>query len=154
MKKKTTVSLLGIVSAVLMLALLILQFTPFWSANGDAASVQGMTWFPSNHSGLNDYFSSELGSNYSLNTLVLPTICILVLAAVGIVMSIIKPRAAANGWFTFGCGICGIWGYLFMPVYQLGSGWVLPLILSCLCILCSIPVLIQFGKNCYHWFKG
>ena len=155
MKKKfSAATLCSILCGILMLALVILQFTPFWSANGDSASLQGMTWFPGAHNVLDTYFQTELRNDYSLNSLVLPTICILVLGVAGCVMYVIKPQAAGNGWFALGCGISGLWGYLFMPVYQLGSGWILPLILSCLCIVCSIPVLIQFARNCYHWFKG
>lgn len=153
-KERSSTILYSVLCGVLMLALVILQFTPFWSANGDSASLQSMTWFPGNHRILDTYFRAELGSAYSLNNLVLPTICILILGVLGCAMCIIKPKSAANGWFVLGCGVCGLWGYLFMPVYQLGSGLVLPLILSCLCIVCSIPMLIQFGRNCYHWFKG
>ena len=47
MKKKLTVSqICSVVCAVLLLALVVCQFMPFWTAEEESVSIQKCVWFP------------------------------------------------------------------------------------------------------------
>lgn len=40
------VTLMNLLSAVLMLFLAVLQFTPYWQFNGQSSSINGVVWMP------------------------------------------------------------------------------------------------------------
>lgn len=106
----------------LLLVLLVLQFLPNWSANGDTTSVNGYVWRITVHTGLQDWFASQIAGYDITQTIVMP-ILQLVFAFFGIVVFLIK----RNEWFVsvFGiaCGLTGLWGCITRPEFQLGSLW-------------------------------
>ena len=57
-------------------------------------------------------------------------ILILVLAAVGIVLSIVKVNSPLCALLPAACGLVGTIGYLIQPVFRLGSGWALHCLVS------------------------
>ena len=52
------------------------------------------------------------------------------LAAVGIVLSIVKVNSPLCALLPAACGLVGTIGYLIQPVFRLGSGWALHCLVS------------------------
>ena len=62
--------LCSVVCSVLMLAILVLMFVPFWSYVGEneetfepetrTTSINGYLWFPSDHKGIEDMFNEPI----------------------------------------------------------------------------------------------
>lgn len=131
---KTT--LCNIVCAVLMLALLICQFMPFWhfgETGEETASIQGYVWFPSDHGDLEKYLET-INPDHDINDVLLMPILELALCAVGFCLCLIKANVAWMSAFPVAAGLIGIWGYLGKVVFRAGGNWVLHLIL-CIAIL-------------------
>ena len=124
--------------------LLILQFMPFWSYDGMKTSIQSMVWAPSDHEQLEMYFVSQLG-DFWINDIVLMPVVVLVASIGGIILHIMKPQAKWNFIFPVLCGIIGCWGYLARPEFQLGTNWMLHLMV---CILTLAIGIITFVVKC------
>jgi len=151
--KAKTVQYCNILCAFLMLALVICQFLPFWSANGDAASLQEYTWWPERHTALTDWFKTNISSDFRVNDIVMPTLLMLIFGCLGSVMCLIKSKSCLPVLPALICGISGIWGYLAKPAYQLGSLWFVHLMLAIAIVLICIPLLISSAKTVISWFK-
>jgi len=122
--------MLSALCALLMLVLLILQFMPFWQYGEEtnlASSMQSYIWFPNDHKELTSYIESHI-DDYNINQILLLPIITLVAGACGIVLCLIRGDHPAVHLFPAVCGVVGIWGYLSSPVYQLGSNWMLHLV--------------------------
>lgn len=142
-------SICNLISVILLIVLLVFQFTPFWSygENGDlTASIQGYIWFPSDHSALEKYFEAETSADHTINAVLAMPILLLLVGAVGIVVGLLKADQVWVGTFPTVCGAVGLWGYLTKPVFQLGGNWHLQLIL-CLALLAMGIVTLLGG---YH----
>lgn len=136
-KPSVNISALNILCAVLALALLILQFTPFWHFEGEdeqSSSIQSYVWFPDSHKELDGYLSDEIGANYTINDVVTMPALVLVLGAVGIVLCLVKSDKWPVSLLPAACGAVGVWGYLTGAAFRLGSGWGLHLAL-CIALL-------------------
>ena len=132
------------VCIALMGLLLILQFMPFWSYDGVRTSIQSMVWFPLEHEQLEMYFVNQLG-DFWINDIVLMPVVILFASVGGIILHIIKPDAKWTFIFPVLCGIIGCWGYLVRPEFQLGTNWVLHLMV---CILVLAGGIISLAVKC------
>ncbi len=116
MKKKNPIKGLNLLCAVLMAVLLALQFVPFWTVEDTQVSIGGYVWFPSDHKDLESQFSAQF-EDYTINDTIVMPILILVLAAVGIVLSIVKVNSPLCALLPAAC--CGrtIW----QPISHAGS---------------------------------
>ena len=74
-------------------------------------------------------------------------ILVLVSGAVGIVLCIIKAKSALVSLLPAICGISGIWGFLAVPAFQLGSNWVVSLVLCIAVLLVSLVSLLSLAKK-------
>jgi len=119
----------SIVCAVLMLALLVCQFVPFWTVpeTGETVSIGKYIWFPDDCGDLEDYLQTAVHEDFTVNELVGQPVLILVLSAVSAVLCIIKRESTPVLFAPLACGVIGIWGYLAQPALQLGGGWVIHL---------------------------
>ncbi len=113
----------NIICVLLMGVLLVLQFLPFWSYDGMSTSIQSYVWFPTDHAALNTYIAGSVGGEYSINSIVLMPILVLVTAVIGIVLCITMSDNIFVGLLPLGCGLAGIWGYLTKAALQLGTNW-------------------------------
>ena len=159
------IKVINIVCAVLMLALIVCQFLPFWTtADGVSASVQSVTWLPKseNEQAVQKYFQATLGKDVyslkptdpSINELVVPALGVLAFGLLGIYFSLTKAGKPINGIWSLLCGLSCVVGYLVVPVYALGANWIIHVVLGAVITLLSIVLLIRWVNDIIHWFKG
>lgn len=113
----------NIICIVLMGVLLVLHFMPFWSYDGMSTSIQSYIWFPTDHAALESYLSGQVGGEYSINSILLMPIIVLVTTVVGIILNIAMSDNLFVSLVPLGCGLVGIWGYLSKAAFQLGTNW-------------------------------
>ena len=122
-EKRTMVC--NLVSALLMVALLVCQFLPYWhygEGNATASSIYGYVWFPHQQEGLSDYLLSQDAGHY-INDVAWPVVGMLVICVAGVLLCLWKRRSALSGIWPMAGGIVGLWFYLSVPVMRIGSGW-------------------------------
>ena len=145
----------NIVCAVIILALVVLQFMPFWTVGETTLSAQEYIWFCRHHIDFEDFFIQQLGDAFSLNAAVLPTVGILAFGCLSIYFCIAKSNKSANWVWTILCGgLSCVFGFLTTPVYQMGSNWIVHLILGVVVCLISIVLFIRWIDDVKHWIKG
>lgn len=122
-------TLCSVVCAVLMLALLVCQFVPFWTVpeTGESVSISRYIWFPDECDDLEDYLQTAVHEDFTVNELVLQPVLMLALSALGAALCFIKRDSTPVLIAPIACGLIGIWGYLAQPALQLGGGWVIHL---------------------------
>ena len=150
--KKLTIC--NIVCAILMLALVLCQFLPFWSANGDTTSLQGYTWWPDDHKEVTNWLKTAIAFDFRANDVVIPTILMLIFGCLGSAFCLIKSKSCWVGFLSLICGGAGIWGYLTNPAYQLGNLWVVHLTLAIAITALCIPALVACVKTVISWFRA
>ena len=137
----------NIITIVLMGALLVLHFMPFWSYDGISTSIQSYVWFPGNHAALETYIVGQVGVDYSINDIVLMPVLVLVLTVVGIVLCIWKSDIPFVSLIPLACGLAGIFGYASQPAMQLGTNWVLHLVVCIAMVVTSALTMVFHFKN-------
>lgn len=140
------------ICVVLMLVILIFQFMPFWHYTDDEetfdTSIQSYVWFPGEYRELDDYLEEATANeDYEVGQIIGMPILVLVSGAVGIVLCIIKAKSALVSLLPAICGISGIWGFLAVPAFQLGSNWVVSLVLCIAVLLVSLVSLLSLAKK-------
>jgi len=114
------------ICAALMLALLALQFMPFWHYGEEgelSASISAYIWFPNDHKDLTTYLTEAVSEDYAIEQILLMPIVTLILGACGIVFCLIKADHPVTLLFPAACGLVGVWGYLAKPAFRLGANW-------------------------------
>lgn len=144
MEKSKICNIIGI---ILMGALLVLHFMPFWSYDGMATSIQSYVWFPTDHAALESYISGQIGGSYSINSIVLMPVIVLVTIVIGIIMCIIMSDNLLVGLLPLGCGLVGIWGYLSKAAFQLGTNWSLHLIICIIMVVVAALRMLFIAKG-------
>lgn len=124
------VSVVNIVCAVLMLALLVMQFTPFWQygEEGATASIGSYIWFPTKNAEVESYLKANV-DGFAIDQLVTVAVLMLVLSAAGAALCLIKPQMAITPVVTIACGLVGVYACLAKPALRLGMHWGLHLAL-------------------------
>jgi len=149
-KTQTLLTVTAWLCTGLMLLLLVLQFLPNWSANADAASVNEYVWRITVHTGLQEFFASQIGGYDITQTIVAP-ILQLVFAFFGVAIFLIKRSEWSVSVFALACSLSGLWGWLTKPEFQLGSLWGAFLGVDILMLLAAAGAL---GLNIYRaWQK-
>lgn len=144
--------IIGLISIVVMVAVLVIQFLPFWYYEGTSTSIQMYVWFPEKCKSLTKLLQEILGKSYAVGNIVLGPIALLVGSVVGIVLSVLgkKGKPILAKAVPMVCGIVGVYGFLSQPALQLGSNWVLYLILSILlALVCGVAAVLEilYGKR-------
>ena len=144
---KTTV--FNYVNAALMLVLLILQFVPFWTYGeaGETASISQYIWFPTDYSEVEQYIAASLGTDFSINQILGMAILMLVLSAAGFALCLAKPGQPLVSLLPTACGLTGVIGYLTSPAMQLGTGWVLHLLVCAGMLAMGLAVLMGMFRQ-------
>lgn len=138
-KKKLSVGqICCFVCAVLLLALVVCQFMPFWIAEEESASIQAYVWFPQENKDVGNMLTKAVDVN--LNDLVLMPIIVLVSGVVGAIFCAAMQKKVWAAICPLACGIAGIYGYLTQPAFQLGSMWIVHLLLSIVILLLGIII--------------
>lgn len=147
MLKKNYKIICNVVCAVLMVALLVLQFLPgYWSQksdtpdkNGnyitDTTSLQGYIWMPEKYEVLDEYFKDLYGKKFELNQIILMPVVSLVFGTIGAVLALAKRRNKTTSKLGVLVGVIGVYGYLSHPIFQLNAMWIAHLVI---CILIAL----------------
>ena len=140
----------AIVCAVLMLAVLVLQFTPYWHiGEGEEqqdVSIGAYVWFPTDHKEVDTYMKEQVSSDFNISGVVGVHSLVLVLSAAGLVLCLIKPAMPVSPVLVMGSSVSGLVGCLGMKAFQLGSTWAVLLILF-------IAALVMGGLTLYWRIK-
>lgn len=137
----------NIISIVLMGALLVLHFMPFWSYDGMSTSIQSYVWFPTDHAALETYIAGQVGGEYSINSIILMPIIVLVTTVAGMILNIMFNDNLFVSLVPLGCGLVGVWGYLSKAAFRLGGNWSLHLIVCIAMVAAAGLKMVFLAKN-------
>ncbi len=134
---KNRTKLFSYICVGLMVIALLLQFLPYWSCEGDAASMMAYMWFPFQHKTLASFFEASYEGyyiNYTVNIIALVD----VFSVVGIIFCMKKSTVHWFQLLCLGAGLSGIVGYLIYPVFQDGSMFIVHMAVFAIMII--VPV--------------
>ena len=146
---KKAVRIVNILLAVLMLALLVLQFLPFWTVADRQVSIQEYTWFPLDNKDLTKQFETMFGgkANYNLNDVVGMPVLVFFFTVASILFTIFANDKSWISAFPAVAGAGAIIGFLTLPIYQLNEMWVAHVALAGVIVLISLYGLITFVRD-------
>lgn len=141
-------SMANVICAVLMILLLIMQFTPFWQYGeaGESCSISAYVWFPSDHKDLETWLGTQ-AEDHDLNSFVGMPILTLVLSAAGAALCLIKPEKGAMALLPTVCGAAGMIGYLTTPALKLGAGWAWHLLICIALLVLGVYGVVQWVRE-------
>lgn len=149
--KKT--KLFCIIAGALMVGLLVFQFLPFWTVKEKIYSMNEYIWFPDHNGAVTAAFKTIMGDlgfpkdDNFINWLVLWPVMQTVFAILGLAIHV---KAKGNGFmllFPIACGVSGILGFTRHPILQMGSTWVIQLVISIVMIVVAIVGLVLMVKD-------
>lgn len=127
----------NIICAVLLLAMVAVLFLPTWTLEGETFSLASYIGFPSEKSDLLKNFNDtlELGLKRTeipslINEVITVPVCVILLAAVGILTAILSQKTPVSAMVTLLTGALGLIGYGTNPFIALGSSYTTLLIVS------------------------
>lgn len=126
--------LCNLVCVALMVILLVLQFTPFWhygagTEEAGSVSISQLMWTPDDCKACIKEIQASI-KGFGADQLLYVVSGVLVFSLGGILMCYVKRERAWTGLFPTMVGISGTIGYLKYDALQMGSLWVLHLLLS------------------------
>ncbi len=144
---QTVAKILSFVLVIVMLAMLVMQFQPFWSTEDDEASLADYVWMPKEHRTLTKYFKNlyknEFNLVFKMNNIFPVPVMVFACCVLGIVVSLWRP----GKWFSFLLpilgGFYGAQGYLSQRIFQLGQNWQVHLALCVLILLLGVAGLVM-----------
>lgn len=156
----TPMRIIGLVCLLLMIAMLVTQFLPFWTIGEDTTlSISDYTWFNSEKVYKNfikemkvqlkdaGLMTAEQLKEFKINDFVYPPVILLLVSLFGLGFCPFKLGKPLGLAFNLAVGCIGIWMYTCYPIYQLGANWQLHLILSiALTVLAVINIIIGLVK--------
>ena len=143
-------SVCNVIGAVLLVVLLVLQFTPFWQygeAQEETTSIQGYIWFPTDNSALEKHLKATVDSSHTVDSILMMPILVLVLGAVGTALCLAKADQLWAGIFPAACGAVGLWGYMTKAAFRVGSNWLLHVIVCIALIFIGIAAIYTGWKD-------
>lgn len=145
---KTIVArVLGIVCALLMLAVVVFQFLPAWQLDEESMSIAEYTWFPyetskwhpNNYNDFNKFFRAELEDDLvSAGDIAGGHALILICSLFGAVLCAVRGTKKLSYIVGAVAGLIGVWEYMMQPLYVLTPLGMPLLILSAAVTVVSI----------------
>ena len=115
--KTNIVKYLSFALAIVILALLVMQFLPFWTTEKETVSINDYLWLPNEHKSVTKLFKAELDDKkFDPIKIVLWPVLTLVLGVAGIILCFIKKDTLLPYLMTILCGLAGMLTYLTNPV--------------------------------------
>lgn len=139
---------IAIAVSVLMLVLVVLQFLPYWSYQGESVSIAGYVWRPHEHSTFTDLFKSYFGKKFRITLMFgLPMALTLAANLVGCVLCTVKSSKPAAYLAPVASGILGVYVLLTAQPYRLSGLWLPSLILYALVLILGfVGILLAVRK--------
>ena len=146
MKDNKIISICNIACAVLMLAMVVMTFLPYW---GDV-SIQSFVWLPEENNELMKTVTKQI-PDFDMNDIALIPFVIMVCGLFGAFKCVAGSKNPMNALFGLICGGCGVFALLTHPVYAMGEGWILNLVVAALTLAAAvyptIQIIPQITKN-------
>ena len=148
-KQDLVIRILNYISTAFALALLALQFLPFWSCmqcntcgDGRMLSIIEYVWFARSHANgltalLKNYYIPGFVAMDVVGTAVIIQLC----SIGGAVLNVLRPGKSGNAVLPLAAGLAAVIGY-FAPAYQLGQNWQLHVAVGAVTALCAIVTLV------------
>ena len=141
--KTNIVKYLSFALAIVILALLVMQFLPFWTTEKETVSINDYLWMPNEHKSVTKLFKAELDDKkFDPIKIVLWPVLTLVLGVAGIILCLIKKDTLLPYLMTILCGLAGMLTYLTNPVYQWGANWIVHLIVAIVVLVAGVAGLV------------
>lgn len=146
--KKYGALIRNILFAIIVIAILVCQFIPFWRSGepvADQASLIGMTGRQYKHENMIERMNNAIGFSYlDISTPVLLTVCFAALAAF---CAINQSNAVFKGLVGLVPAIAGIYLWVKVPAYTLGMLGTVIFVLDIVLIISSILEIVMFFVN-------
>ena len=141
--KTNIVKYLSFALAIVILALLVMQFLPFWTTEKETVSINDYLWMPNEHKSVTKLFKAELDDKkFDPIKIVLWPVLTLVLGVAGIILCFIEKDTLLPYLMTILCGLAGMLTYLTNPVYQWGANWIVHLIVAIVVLVAGVAGLV------------
>lgn len=141
------------VCAILTVILLILQFVPFWSFEGDTLSISGYVWLDSSNPQFAQYVLHNTGAEANVNPVIFMSVFIILFGILGAAAGFWKPK---NGYVTLVADIAALAGIVFFiadPMLRLSFMWIIQFIV-CIAILVFSVLAIVFESKAKKLSNG
>lgn len=143
---RNIVVIVSVACIVAMLALLVMQFLPYWnytnrSEEALTSSIQKFTWFPYKDAPLEKALKAA-DENYNINLFAIMPFVLLIATVVSLVLTIIQPKGFLAGLIYIIAGAAAVWGYTSFKVYSIGTTYQLQLTLSYVILALAVIRLI------------
>ena len=140
-----TIRLVSYLIAAVALAQVVLMFVPYYNNGEVTTSIQGYVW--TQYAAFKDYFKTEFanrGLKYAINSQVGAPILMLVLGVLTLVFNVIYPEKIRAIVVALAYGIAAIWGLASTLTLQLGSLYVVHLILAIAVTVLAVLNIVQY----------
>ena len=140
-----TIRLVSYLIAAVALAQVVLMFVPYYKNGEVTTSIQGYVW--TQYAAFKDYFKTEFanrGLEYAINSQVGAPILMLVLGVLTLVFNVIYPEKIRAIVVALAYGIAAIWGLASTLTLQLGSLYVVHLILAIAVTVLAVLNIVQY----------
>ena len=169
---KKAIRIINYICVVLMVAVLVMQFMPFWVCSGckshkDEArwvSVAEYTWLPEHHRtitrNMTGVYQAEYGEDYvddngkkyqfAVDDIITPCAVVLVTGVIGVLLCSILAKKAFVTWLPLICGVVGAVAYATLPAMKIGYNHNVHLLLTAALALVALPGVVIGVIN---WIK-
>lgn len=136
--RKTGFKIMTIVCIILMFALLVGQYVPFWTYGKDntTISISDYVWNTREHKGFTSEIKEYIGKYIDLSE-IWPPFAYFLLGITAIVMVLVNSSGLLGMCLPLACGLIGIWQYLGISIYRLGQHWGIHLVVFILLTIIS-----------------
>lgn len=146
MKKNNATRICNWASAALLLVMVVMLFLPFW---GDV-SIMSFIWMPEENKELMKTVTAQI-PDFDMNDIALLPFIMLVGGVYGAYKCIFDSKNVWSGLLPLICGVSGLIALLTHPVYAMGEGWLMNLVVSGLVTAASaypvIRIIPEVTKN-------
>ena len=121
-----------------MLAVLVLQYIPYWSFSTDSSSIADYIWWPDHHKALTKEIRGILGRDFEVRLIVPMPLIVLLTSILGMIVCVLKPGKVGSFIFPLIAGVTAIIGFLTVPAFSLGSTYIVQIVVSALLVIAAI----------------
>lgn len=137
-KVNKTAKICCIACAVLMLAVLVLQYMPYWSFSTDSSSIADYIWWPDHHKALTKELRGILGRDFEVRLIVPMPLIVLLTGILGMTVCVLKPGKVGSFILPLIAGATAVIGFLAVPAFSLGSTYIVQIVASGLLVVTAI----------------
>ena len=149
--KKNTAGLLKIISyatVVLLAAVLICQFVPYWSFEGQTVSIGDYIWFTEHHKDLTKHFQGMLGDKeFYAGNIAGYSIIIMATCGLGIFFGLKSAGKVKTMLFPAACGVAGLILHFSFPVFGIAGMGLILVILYALLVSAAVAAVVLSVKE-------